>query len=132
MILPEIVSLFKNYQTAFDNFDGSVIAENYKIPCAITDADGCAVFDNRANLINKFTRNCEQLTSLGYQSSELKIGDVKALGDAATSVDIGWRVKLAQGEIEFRTLYLCHKSNQEWHIFNAQVYPGSFKAPICD
>lgn len=119
-------ALFNNYKQAFDEFDAVRIASHYRLPCAVSDADGVLVFDNKDALIDKFRSNCKSMRAMGYVRSEFNILSELPMGSNTTAVNIGWRVQLERGDIEFRCLYICHYSEQHWQIFSANVFEGSF------
>ena len=122
-----IEDLFINYRGSFDALDSVLISENYRLPCSISDADGCQVFTDRAALLNKFSANSETMKSMTYKSSEFNILNLDEMGDSAQAATIGWRVQLADDVIEFRCLYICHFVDNRWKIFNANVYTGAFE-----
>lgn len=118
--------LFKNYMKAFDSLDASAIARLYILPCSTSDGDGSNVFINSESLIRKFEENCSSMKTMGYQSSEFNILSETDMGETSKAVNIGWRVGTVNGAIEFRSLYICHKNENSWLIFSANVYQGAF------
>jgi ketosteroid isomerase-like protein len=118
--------LFQKYADAFDALDANGIADLYMIPCSAFDGDGANVFPERKSLVEKLTKNCATMKSMGYKYSEFNRLDTTALGETAKAVTLGWRVHTASSVLEFRTLYVCHKIADTWRVFSANVYPGSF------
>lgn len=118
--------LFKKYTAAFDSFNPEEIADLYRLPCAISDADGAQTFTNRSDLIKKFKDNCQAMRNFGYQYARFNILQHQALGQGKIAVTIGWRIKTETSDIDFRTLYICHFVNQDWLVFSANVYEGGF------
>lgn len=118
--------LFNNYAAAFDKLDAELIASLYRLPCAISDADGVQTFTDRAALAGKFRKNCAALRTIGYLKATFHILHVEQFSHHESLVTVGWRVSTAQSDIEFRTLYICHQVEQRWLLFSANVYPGSF------
>lgn len=118
--------LFKQYTAAFDSFDATAIAGLYVLPCSASDGDGANVFSDRNSLTQKFRDNCSSMKSMGYTHSHFSILSTFDMGDAAKAVNIGWRIFTANGEVEFRCLYVCHRIDNQWLIFSANVYQGSF------
>ncbi len=118
--------LFQNYTKAFDSLDASAIARLYTLPCSTSDGDGSNIFNNSDSLINKFEENCSSMKTMGYQSSEFSILNEIDMGETAKAINIGWRVSTVNGAIEFRSLYICHKNENRWLIFSANVYQGAF------
>jgi hypothetical protein len=116
---------FQKYAEAFDSLDANRIADLYMLPCSASDGDGVNVFSDRKSLIKKFTANCKSLVGMGYKRSKVNILDVIEMDETTNTVVVGWRVILESAELEFRTLYVCHKVNQKWRIFSANVYAGS-------
>ncbi|WP_440053918.1 DUF4440 domain-containing protein [Pseudoalteromonas sp. T1lg65] len=123
-------ALFSHYTSAFDAFDAKAIASLYRLPCAIADADGVQVYSEKDTLIQKFSANCEKMRDFGYQSAEFNIVDVQVLSDTQNTVTLEWRIHTKGAHIDFHTLYLCHKVENQWRIFSANVYPGSFNKPV--
>lgn len=117
---------FREYTNAFDALDANEIASLYRIPCAISDADGDQVFSDKSALIKKFEANCKALRELGYQGAQFNIIEQQQLEQDKKSVTIGWRIETAVSNIEARTLYICHKINGSWCIFSTNVYSGGF------
>lgn len=118
--------LLNNYAAAFDQLDPKLIANFYRLPCAISDADGVQTFTDRATLVSKFSKNCEALQKLGYHHAKFNILSSKQLGNNELLVDVGWRVSTDSSNIDFRTFYICHQVEQRWLLFSANVYSGSF------
>ena len=118
--------LFKKYTEAFDAFNSEVIASLYRLPCAISDADGTQTFTDRPALIEKFALNCESMRNFGYQHAQFKIMQEQPLGQDKVAVTTAWRVNAGNSNIDFRTLYVCHFIDNKWFIFSANVYQGSF------
>lgn len=65
------------------------------------------------------------MKSMGYSGSVFNIIETKLLSENITSVDVDWKVMLESGVYEFKALYLCHKNQDQWSIFNAVVYNKS-------
>jgi hypothetical protein len=118
--------LFKKYAAAFESFDATAIAGLYTLPCSTSDSDGANVFSDRESLIQKFAINCAAMKAMGYSHSHFNILHKIDMGETAKSVNIGWRIFTTSREVEFRGLYVCHKVNNSWLIFSANVYQGSF------
>ena len=118
--------LFQKYADAFDSFDALAISNLYTLPCSASDGDGAQVFINRKSLISKFNENCLSMKSMGYKHSSFNILSEIDMGDVSKAVNIGWRVTTSKGEVEFRSLYICHKISSQWLIFSANVYQGAF------
>lgn len=118
--------LFSDYATAFDALNPELIASLYRLPCAISDADGVQVFTDRPTLVSKFSKNCQTLRQLGYQRAKFTILSVEQLVNNELLVHVGWRVTTDNADIDFRTLYICHQIEQRWFLFSANVYPGCF------
>lgn len=122
--------LFKRYTNAFDAFDAAAIANIYTLPCSTSDADGANVFNERESLVQKFRQNCSSMKAMGYTHSHFNILSTIDMGNTAKAVNVGWRIFTTDEQIEFRCLYVCHKVNGQWCIFNANVYQGSFSNTI--
>lgn len=118
--------LFQKYTDAFDSLDAKNIADLYMLPCSTSDGDGVNVFTTHESLVKKFTKNCESMVSMEYSNSQFNILDTIEMGDLSKTAIVGWRVYFQGAEIEFRALYICHKLNEEWRVFSANVYAGSF------
>jgi hypothetical protein len=118
--------LFSNYAKAFDELNPELIASAYRLPCAISDADGVQTFTDMPSLVSKFSKNCDALRKLGYQQAKFNILSFEQLGNNEVLVQVGWRVNTINTNIDFRTLYICHQMDQRWFLFSANVYPGSF------
>jgi hypothetical protein len=118
--------LLSDYAAAFDKLDPNLIANLYRLPCAISDADGVQTFTDRPSLISKFSKNCDALQKLGYQQAKFNILSSEQLSNKELLVHVGWRVSASNSDIEFRTLYIGHQIEQRWLLFSANVYPGSF------
>ncbi|WP_306519927.1 hypothetical protein [Rheinheimera sp.] len=118
--------LFNHYAAAFDGLKPELIAALYRLPCAISDADGVQVFTDTTSLLSKFTKNCDSLRNLGYQKALFNILSVEPLGQKELLVHVGWRVHTINSAIDFRALYICHHIAQDWFIYSANVYPGTF------
>jgi hypothetical protein len=118
--------LLNNYAAAFDKLNPELIASLYRLPCAISDADGVQTFTDKATLVSKFDKNCEALHKLGYQQAKFNILSSEQLGNHELLVHVGWRVSTGSTDIDFRTLYICHQIEQRWLLFSSNVYPGSF------
>ena len=117
---------FKTYTEAFDALNSEAIANLYRLPCAISDADGTQTFTDRPALIKKFALNCESMRSFGYQCAQFKVIQEQPLGQDKVAVTVAWRVNAGSSNIDFRTLYVCHFIGEKWCIFSANVYQGSF------
>ena len=122
----ELITFFETYQNGFDKFDPSAIASHYAIPCSVLDVDGLQFFSSHADLLEKLSSNCHSMKGMGYSGSEFSIHEIGVLGTAAVSVDLGWRVQLESGLLDFRTLYICRKIEDQWQVFNAIVYEGVY------
>jgi ketosteroid isomerase-like protein len=118
--------LFNKYTEAFNAFDPQAIASLYRLPCAISDADGVQTFTQRAALVKKFTSNCESMRNVGYQHAQFSLLEQHALGDDKVAATVAWRVVIDDSNVDFRTLYICHFVDNEWLVFNANVYQGTF------
>ncbi|MCW8091998.1 hypothetical protein [Alteromonas sp. ASW11-130] len=118
--------LFRNYTAAFDALNGNAIASLYRLPCAISDADGVQTYTEKSALVAKFSANCKTMESIGYQKALFNILDRQELSSEEMVVNIAWRVVTGRSNIDFRSLYLCHQINHAWLIFSANVYQGSF------
>lgn len=118
--------LFQKYSEAFDSFDPEAIVSLYKLPCATLDGDGVNVFSSKERLIEKFEKNCEAMKAMGYQGSEFNVHHTQNLGENAKAITLGWRIHLEKDKMEFRTHYICHKENNQWFVFSANVYEGGF------
>lgn len=123
-----LTSLLNDYSAAFLALDANMIAKLYRLPCAIVDADGTQVFHDYNSLYAKFAANCVQLQQLGVSLVQFQIVAINTLSDTQACVHVAWRVSLADANIDFRTLYICHQQKQQWQIFSANVYPGAFTA----
>ncbi len=119
-------ALFNQYTAAFDALDPNAIADLYRLPCAISDADGVQVFTDKTDLVSKFSANCETMKSLGYQHAQYVLLREELLGQQQMLVNVGWRVFTESSQLEFRTLYICHLVEAGWRIFSANVYAGKF------
>ncbi|WP_088328992.1 hypothetical protein [Lacimicrobium sp. SS2-24] len=117
--------LFIKYAAAFDAFDPEKIASLYRLPCAVSDADGVQTFTDKAALIKKFFANCKAMRGFGYQKAQFNILEKQQLGKKKVAVTIGWRIMTVGSHIDFRTLYICHQIENAWYIFSANVYEGS-------
>ncbi|MBU2978808.1 ketosteroid isomerase family protein [Alteromonas sp. C1M14] len=117
---------FKKYTEAFDALNSEAIANLYRLPCAISDADGTLTFTERSALIKKFALNCESMRNFSYQSAQFKIMQEQTLGQDKVAVTVAWRVNAGNSNIDFHTLYVCHFIDNKWFIFSANVYQGSF------
>ena len=120
-------NLFEKYTAAFNAFDALAISNLYTLPCSTSDADGARVFTDRDSLSAKFEKNCTSMQDMGYQFAEFKLLTEIRLGEASKAVNIAWRIHTEKSEIEFRTLYVCHKVEVNWLIFSANVYEGDFE-----
>jgi len=118
--------LFEKYSNAFDTFDSAAIASLYTIPCSTSDVDGAKVFSSKGDLLDKFEKNCLSMKTMGYQSSSFNILNEICMGENSKAINIGWLIKFEKSEIEFRSLYICHKIDSQWYIFSGNVYEGSF------
>jgi hypothetical protein len=118
--------LLNNYAAAFDRLDPELIASLYRLPCAISDADGVQTFTDSPTLVSKFSKNCEALRKLGYQRAKFTILSSEQLGINELLVHVGWRVSTGSSDIDFRALYIGHKIEHRWFLFSANVYPGGF------
>lgn len=118
--------LLSSYAAAFDKLDPNLIADAYRLPCAISDADGVQTFTDRASLVSKFSKNCDALQKLGYQQAKYNILNSQQLSNNELIVHVGWRVSTNHSDIDFRTLYICHQIEHRWFLFSVHVYPGSF------
>lgn len=118
--------LFAQYAAAFEQLDPVGIASFYRLPCAISDADGVQTFTDRHALERKFSQNCEVLRRLGDAKAMFQLLRVEPLTSQQVLAEVGWRVRTASSDIDFRTLYICHQIEQHWRFFSAHVYPGSF------
>jgi hypothetical protein len=118
--------LFNNYTEAFNTLNSDAIASLYRLPCAISDADGTQTFTDRPALIKKFALNCESMRNFGYQCAQFKILQEQPLGQDKVAVTVAWRVKASNSNLDFRTLYVCHFIDDKWLVFSANVYQGSF------
>ena len=118
--------LFQKYSDAFDSLDPNAIVSLYMIPCATSDGDGTQVFSKKEALLEKFEKNCLSMKTMGYSSSSFNILSETSMGEESKAINIGWRVQFEKSEIEFRSLYICQKISNQWYIFSANVYEGSF------
>ncbi len=118
----DLLGLFTAYTDAFDKFDAHAIANQYCLPCAISDADGNLTFTEHSALVEKFEKNCDAMKEMGYHSASFEIQSDKRLGDNARAVDIKWTIHTRSQKIPFRTLYICHLTEHGWRIFSANVY----------
>jgi predicted RND superfamily exporter protein len=118
--------LFNKYTEAFDAFDPEAIANLYRLPCAISDADGVQAFASKSDLVKKFASNCESMRDFGYQHAQFNILQQQPLGQDKVATTIGWRINTRSSSIDFRTLYICHLVDSKWFVFSANVYQGSF------
>jgi hypothetical protein len=119
---------FNEYARAFDSLQADAIASLYLLPCAISDGDGTQVFSSNSGLIEKFSSNCNALQTMGYKAAKFTILTEQSLGQSAKAVTLGWQVKLANGQMEFRAHYVCQLQQNVWRIFSVQVFPGSVSA----
>ena len=122
----ELLTFFKFYQRGFDQLDPLAIASHYATPCSVLDVDGLQVFSNQAGLLEKFSSNCHHMKGMGYSGSEFLVHKIGVLGSTAVSVDLGWRVKLESGLLDFRTLYICRRNENHWQVFSTVVYEGGY------
>lgn len=121
--------LLTSYALAFDKLDPQLIANLYRLPCAISDADGVQTFTDRSTLVPKFRENCEVLRQLGYQKAKFNVHSSEHLSDNEVVVHVGWRVNTSISDIDFRAFYICHQVERRWFLYSANVYPGSFYSP---
>ena len=119
-------TLFQKYSAAFDALNASAITDLYTYPCATADGDGAKVFSTREQLCRKFTDNCESMSDMGYQHSQFTVLDIIDMDETTKTAILGWRVQLQNSTLEFKSLYVCHKQNEAWKIFSANVYAGQF------
>lgn len=124
--------LFNKYTEAFNAFEPEAIASLYRLPCAISDADGVQTFTQRTALVAKFALNCESMRNFGYQHAQFTILEQHALGKDKVAATVGWRVAVNDSNVDFRTLYICHFVDHKWLVFNANVYQGSFSNTLRD
>lgn len=118
--------LFTKYTKAFSSFDAEAISKLYRLPCAISDADGIQTFTDRSQLKDKFLGNCASMRDIGFKKAQFKILESKELSKQQQVLTIAWCVDTNQSSIEFRALYICHKIDASWYIFSANVYPGTY------
>ncbi|OOF23201.1 hypothetical protein BZJ19_13190 [Salinivibrio proteolyticus] len=118
--------LFKKYNAAWDALNPRAIADLYRLPCAISDSDGVNVFCDNLSLTKKLTKNCEDMASFGYLEAKFNILNQHSLDTDQVAVTIGWRIRTASQDIEFRALYICHQIEEKWYVYSANVYRGSF------
>ena len=119
--------LFKQYTAAFDAFNPDAIAKLYRLPCAISDVDGVQTFTDKTALTAKFAANCENMKNFGYLNAHFNILQEQMLSPNEVVVHVGWRIVTPDSNIDFRTLYICHKLDDAWLIYSANVYEGSFE-----
>ncbi|WP_325893603.1 hypothetical protein [Grimontia sp. NTOU-MAR1] len=117
--------LFQKYAAAWDAFDPEAIASLYRLPCAIVDSDGVQTYTDKIELLNKFSNNCRDMGNIGYKQAKFSILNQQRLDVGQVAVNIGWLIETETQNIEFRTLYICHKIQQTWFVFSANVYQGS-------
>ncbi|MDB2331153.1 ketosteroid isomerase family protein [Alteromonas sp.] len=95
--------LFNKYTEAFNAFEPEAIASLYRLPCAISDADGVQTFTERTALVAKFALNCESMRNFGYQHAQFTILEQQALGKDKVAATVGWRVTVNDSNVDFRT-----------------------------
>ena len=118
---------FKKYTAAFDSLNPEEIANLYRLPCAVSDSDGVQTYTNKSELIAKFAANCVSMKNFGYLNAQFNVLEKQFLSPTEVVVNIAWRVITKSNQIDFRTLYICHKVGHAWLIFSANVYQGNFK-----
>lgn len=119
--------LFQKYAAAWDAFDPEAIASLYRLHCAIADSDGVQTYTDKTELVNKLSKNCRDMSKIGYKQAKFNILNQQKLDVGQVAVTIGWLIEIETQNIEFRTLYICHKTQQTWFVFSANVYQGSFE-----
>ncbi len=113
---------FQKYSAAFDALDAESIASLYRLPCSIADIDVAQVFLEKSQLITKLKANCKAMRGFGYKNSEFRIRAQQELGVDGTVVNVDWRIITTSSNIDFHTLYILHRIDHAWRIFNANVY----------
>lgn len=77
---------FQQYTVAFNTLDAEAISQLYRLPCAISDADGVQAFTDKPSLISKFQANCHALKNAAYQKVSFNIINIDNLGADKVSV----------------------------------------------
>ncbi|WP_125931869.1 nuclear transport factor 2 family protein [Thiosocius teredinicola] len=113
---------FRKYSAAFDAFDAEAIASLYRLPCSIADIDGVQVFSEKTQLIKKLDASCNTMRGFGYKRSEFRMRAHEKLGEDGVAANIDWRIITTGEDIDFRTLYVLHRVDGAWRIFNVNVY----------
>ncbi|MFK8050825.1 MAG: hypothetical protein AB8B81_20535 [Halioglobus sp.] len=125
-MLSELTEFFTSYRNAWDRFSGADIAAHYRIPTIIMDGDGLSTYTSREELVSKLQTNCDTFKNMGYLNAEFLVGHFHPCGDDAFTIDLGWRVNVASGPVEYRTAYTCAAVDAQWCIVSAISYKGSF------
>lgn len=118
----DIKELFDTYTDAFNQLDATAIARCYTLPCALKDGDGQQVFNETEDLLAKFEKNCRSMRGMQYQSATFEIVELSDLGQEGKSVTVKWCINTSNTNFEFNSLYICHKEENQWRIFVANVY----------
>ena len=122
MVVEALREFFQSYQTAWDALDAQAIAEHYLVTAIIRDGDGLKTYSSQADLLVKFDDNCRGMQAMGYRRSSVSEGTVIESGENGATVDLGWTVLVGEGQVSFRTTYMCTQVDGQWKIMAASVY----------
>ena len=99
-------TLFNKYAEAWNAYNPEAIANLYRLPCAISDADGVETYTDKSSLIKKFAKNCEDMKDHGFKKASFNVLSLQELMSEQVAVTLGWRIETASQAIEFRSLYI--------------------------
>jgi len=101
----QVHSLFAGYTTAFNALVADHVASLFDERSAIIDDQRTVVFANREELRDSLELLMSYYRSIGFVGAERARMDIAHLSETLAEVDVGWRMRLADGDAEFSTRY---------------------------
>ncbi|MFK8029389.1 MAG: hypothetical protein AB8G18_04055 [Gammaproteobacteria bacterium] len=118
----EIETFFASYINGYDDFDAIKIASHYTVPCVVLDSTGIETFTDTEALVAKMAVYCDGFKQAGYKKARFVCEQYVSLGEHACFVDLHWKIELEGRELEYKTAYIIHLTQDVWKINNATVY----------
>ena len=101
----QVHSLFAGYTTAFNALAADRVSSLFDERSAIIDDRRTVVFASREELRGSLELLMSYYRSIGFMEAERARTDIAHLSETLAEVDVGWRIRLADGAAEFSTRY---------------------------
>lgn len=120
---------FRDYASAFDDFDAERIASFFHFPCFMTDRERVVPYDNRSALVQNMRAVCAHHRNEGYGEATVTDIQVRPTAENLVFADVRWTVVHIDGSPlwEWSLTYALADFGEGWKIVSTTAHEETFQ-----